>query len=248
MAETYRLKLLVDDTQVRALEARLGKMMGMTGATMKGDSTTEASGGGGIMGMAKNITKLAAMVIPVLAIRDMMKKMQSLMVESSPMLQAMLKLFQTSLLLIFRPIGDFVGFLLRPIMMVLLTQIALPFYRRFAPIMQQWGTMIGTRLANFLQTHIPTIMNLVPKLLEAAEKLIPFLLNPATALAGVVDNLISGLTGGVSNTIGEIGGTITGSAQESWNTIVEWFQTQADAIGTALGTPWNNSACAHFNL
>lgn len=157
MGEQYTLRLLVDDSQVRALEQRLGKMMGMTGST-QGSSP---SGGGGLLGgsIGKNIAKLSAIAIGVGSIVTIAKKIQSLAIESSPMLQAIMKLFNTSMLFIFRPIGDFIGFLLRPLMIFFMRNIAIPWYRLAAPIMRQWGSSIGNNLVAFLTDPFGGIIN-----------------------------------------------------------------------------------------
>jgi len=148
MGDQYTLKLLVDDSQVRALEQRLGKMMGLSGTTT--GAGQGGGGGAGVGGMAKNIAKLGAIAVGVTGILAIAKKMQSLVIESSPILQAMFKLFNTSLLFIFRPIGDFIGFFLRPLTIFFMRNIAIPFYRIAAPIMRQWGSSIGNGLVAFL--------------------------------------------------------------------------------------------------
>jgi len=157
MGDQYTLKLLVDDSQVRALEARLGKMMGLSGTTT--GSGGGQGGGGGVGGMAKNIAKLGAIAIGVAGVFAIAKKLQSLVIESSPMLQQIMKLFNTSILFIFRPIGDFIGFFLRPLTIFFMRNIAIPFYRIAAPIMRQWGSSIGNGLVAFLSDPFGAIFD-----------------------------------------------------------------------------------------
>ena len=49
--------------------------------------------------------------------------------DSSPLLKAMMSLFNTSIMLIFRPIGDMIGGFLRPIMLFFMKNIVIPFYK-----------------------------------------------------------------------------------------------------------------------
>ena len=69
------------------------------------------------------------------------------MISSSPMLQAMFKIMNTSLTLILRPIGDFFGSFLRPMSIYFLKEVAIPFFKKsgdFMKIGEQWGmTALG---------------------------------------------------------------------------------------------------------
>lgn len=147
-SDTYKLRVVIDDSKIKEIERRLS---GLGGGQSTGSSSSVANAFGGKGGMMKNLGKLAAIAIGVTAIVGLVKKITSLVVESSPMLQAMFKLFNTAILFIFRPIGDFIGFFLRPIMIFLLRNIAIPFYRVAAPLMRTWGAQLGTAVANFLK-------------------------------------------------------------------------------------------------
>jgi len=69
------------------------------------------------------------------------------MIASSPLLQAMFKIMNTSLTLILRPIGDFFGSFLRPMSIYFLKEIAIPFFMKNKKMMEmgeQWGrTALG---------------------------------------------------------------------------------------------------------
>ena len=67
----------------------------------------------------------------------------------SPMFQAIKKLLNFGIMMVLRPIGDFVGFLLRPIMVWMLRKLIIPFYTTFLPLAQQWGTDIGNLVTGF---------------------------------------------------------------------------------------------------
>lgn len=79
-----------------------------------------------------------------------MKKAISLGIESSPMMQQMLKLWKFGIMMIFRPIGDFFGFFLRPIFVMLLRKFIIPFYQEYLPLMQTMGMDLGEKVVNIL--------------------------------------------------------------------------------------------------
>jgi hypothetical protein len=70
--------------------------------------------------------------------------------DASPMFQQMLKLWKYGIMMILRPIGDFFGFVMRPIMILLLRKFIIPWYTKMYPQMMKWGTEIGTKLAGAL--------------------------------------------------------------------------------------------------
>lgn len=67
--------------------------------------------------------------------------------DSSPMFQQIYKLLNFGIMMILRPIGDFFGFLMRPIMIMLLRKFIIPWYTKMYPQMMKWGTEIGSKLA-----------------------------------------------------------------------------------------------------
>ena len=69
--------------------------------------------------------------------------------DSSPLLQAMMKLFNTSIMLIFRPIGDFIGGFIRPIMLFFMKNIVIPFYKKYKD-MGAIGEKMGKAALGFL--------------------------------------------------------------------------------------------------
>lgn len=172
MTETYNLRVLVDDSAVRKLEDRLNKIMGISGTGGKTGSSGGGIGGkGGFGQMAKSLGKLGMIGAGIAAILISVKKIAQLVVNSSPMLQGMFKLFNTSIMFIFRPIGDFIGFFLRPIMIMLLKG-SVEFYRAVGPLMREWGSGLGILVAD----GIMSIIN--------------FIKDPAAALSSLVDVFI----------------------------------------------------------
>ena len=72
-------------------------------------------------------------------------------IDSSPMFQQMLKLLNFGIMMILRPIGDFFGFLLRPIMVWMLRKLIIPFYQTYLPVAQQMGTDVGNFVVGFFE-------------------------------------------------------------------------------------------------
>ena len=169
MGEQYTLKVVIDDSKIRELEARLNKLgggssggsggggiAGMLGK-LGGGAGSGSGGVGGAGGMMKNMAKLGGIAIGIMGIFKAVKQIQGLILQSSPMLQGMMKLFNTTVLMILRPFGDFIGFFLRPIMIYLLRNIALPMYQLLAPPLRQWGSTIGNILIGFLTDPFGTL-------------------------------------------------------------------------------------------
>ena len=142
---TYTLKIALDDSKIRDLEKRLQAIM--SGTALGGANPVPAQGGNQ-KGIMENIMKLGAIAVGVTGVLALVQKIVSMTVDASPMLQQMLKLFNFSVMLILRPIGDFFGFFLRPLIIYFLRSVALPFYREWRPIMMQLGAFLGGQLVD----------------------------------------------------------------------------------------------------
>ncbi len=139
------MKLVIDDSALRKLEERMGKVMsGGGGSSSSGSSSNDTSSPMG------QLFKLGAIAAGIALLVVAVKKIVEKVVEASPALQAMFKLLDASVTLILRPFGDFVAFLLKPILIIFLTKVALPFYKLFQPLMQFLGTKIGEGVANIV--------------------------------------------------------------------------------------------------
>jgi len=84
-----------------------------------------------------------------------------MIIDSSPVMKSMLKLLNVGIMLILRPIGDFIGFMLRPLLIEFVRKVAIPAYRQGARFAKEWGTKMGKALlllftnpAEFLQKAI----------------------------------------------------------------------------------------------
>ena len=71
-------------------------------------------------------------------------------IDSSAMLQQMLKLLQFGVMLILKPIGDFFGFLMRPILILMLRKFIIPFYQKVYPWFVTQGAKLGDNIAGLL--------------------------------------------------------------------------------------------------
>jgi len=76
--------------------------------------------------------------------------------EASPMLQAMFKIMNTALTLFLRPIGDFIGGMLKPITMFFLREIAIPMLKKGKDFIK-FGEAFGKNILGFLLKPIETI-------------------------------------------------------------------------------------------
>jgi hypothetical protein len=142
----------VSDAQMLKELAKIGKGLGGTiGQAAKEDEKKQT----GLKGlMSGGLGKLGVIGMAVGVIMGVVK----MFISASPMLKSMLKLFQFGIMLILRPIGDFIGFMLRPIMLMVLTKFILPFYQNALPMMQAMGTMVGEVLVPIVEGIITGII------------------------------------------------------------------------------------------
>jgi len=76
--------------------------------------------------------------------------------EASPMLQQMLKIMNVAMTLFLRPIGDFIGGMLKPIMLFFLREIAVPMLNK-GKSMIKYGETFGKQVLGFLLKPVETI-------------------------------------------------------------------------------------------
>tara|TARA_R110000744_G_scaffold51412_1_gene110716 strand:- start:2785 stop:3927 length:1143 start_codon:yes stop_codon:yes gene_type:complete len=252
MGEQYTLKVVIDDSKIRELENRLNKLGGGSGGSSSGGggSSGGISGmlgklggsGGNNKGMAKNMAKIGGVAIGIMGISKMMKQITGLIVQSSPMLQGMMKLFNTSLMMIFRPIGDFVGFFLRPIMIYFLRNIALPMYQLLAPPLRQWGSALGNLFVDFMRDPLGTLSQILlnwnwydgigmTKILGGFE-----LLNKAL---GVLNIDLGGISLALSEAFTTALDLVVTGLTEAFAGITGFFTGASDAIILTLKPAWD---------
>lgn len=161
----YSLAIKLDDTQLNAAIKKLQDAFGAIDVSVSG-----GTGGGGrdakenqkrsrrsFERMRTALDKISKNSFQLIGIGIGITALVGLITKSSPMLSAMFKLMQLSVMLILRPIGDFIGFILKPIMMLILTQFIIPFYKTVYPIIKEWGPKIGEMIASLVRDPIGTI-------------------------------------------------------------------------------------------
>jgi len=106
----------------------------------------------------------------------------------SPMFQQMMKLMNFAVTMILRPIGDFFGFILRPVIIMLLRQFIMPWFKYVYPVMRTLGTDIGETLAKVLGGELKpsTILKDIFNIEEGNNPLQPFLDAVVDVTAGIV--------------------------------------------------------------
>ncbi len=216
-SNTYTLKIDIDDSKIKELERRLMAAMnggaGTSGMGGLGSKMTNAASGGGAGkagGIAGNIAKLGVIAIGVGSLVMLVSKLMGMIVDSSPMLKQMLKLLNFSVMLILRPIGDFIGFFLKPIIIFMLRNIILPWYKEWRKPMMQAGMKAGNAfvedpakslgsvgfggIVGYIVTHLDEIQNvfqLIPETINIyVQKLLALIPTPDfTALKAWLDGL-----------------------------------------------------------
>ena len=238
MAEQYILKVKIDDSDIRKLEKRLAALL--TGKSIGGMSGGGSSGAGGYnANMGKNLAKLGIIATGVVGLLALTKKVASVLISSSPMLQQVLKLLNFSIMLIFRPIGDFIGFLLRPIMVMFLRKFIIPWYTTALPVMTKLGAFIGDFVSKLMgKDGIEGIAASLGLIGVAVAGGIGITMASAKLAGAVLTNMISygGKMAGVNfskQAIGTTGGQTGLKATSTW----KQFSAQITNLKSALKFP-----------
>ena len=153
-------------------------------------------------------------------------------IESSPLLQQMLKLQKFGVMMLLRPIASFFGMVMRPIMILMLRKFIIPFYQKYMPVMMKLGDTLGTGIANWLNN-----------LFGGGTKMEQFLA-ALTGLGGGIGLLIAGKAGlkGVSLLLN---GKVFTEAFKGFNLLVpdltmkfpDWFKKWVGITKTPVTTP-----------
>ena len=135
---------IMDKTEDFGKNNRVGKMMAGSYGKFKGNDKKSKSGKamgalGGVAGKVPQLVKLAGIGAALAGGAGLGK----MIVDSSPMLKSMLKLLNVGVMLILRPIGDFIGFMLRPLLLHFVKEVAIPAYKKGAGLAKEWGTKMG---------------------------------------------------------------------------------------------------------
>ena len=141
-------------------KTKAGKILGKNKQKFAKTKGGKAAGkAGGVMaGMGKKIpqaVKLAGIGAALAGGAGLAK----MVIDSSPMLKAMLKLLNVGVMLILRPIGDFIGFMLRPLLLHFVRKVAIPAYRSGSKLAKELGPKMGKALL-LLFTDLPGFFDL----------------------------------------------------------------------------------------
>jgi len=148
-------------------------------------------------------------------------------IDVSPVFQSMLKLLNFGFMLILRPIGDFFGFIMRPVMILLLRKFIIPFYQFLYPKLMKLGTEIGESLSGKLGAILSGDPEKILKEFFGFDKENDLFTNFTNAVIGITTIL-----GGA----GIAGVTLYGSLL-AFRTLVGTINTALEALGLKAPTP-----------
>jgi hypothetical protein len=84
-----------------------------------------------------------------------------LIIDSSPVLQSILKILNVGIMLMLRPIGDFIGFVLRPLMIQFVKQVAIPYYKDYSKHAKTLGSKLGGQLMAFINNPLGSLSMMI---------------------------------------------------------------------------------------
>jgi hypothetical protein len=220
--------------------AALAKAMGGGGKGGKGKGSI-----GGLAGIAgKGMLLLGGIGVAIGAILGAVKAISG----SSPMLKQMFKLMNFGIMMIFRPIGDFIGFMLRPILVMLLRNFIIPWYKDAMPIMQSMGAIFGSSMAtdliNFFKHPEQVIADGLQSLLTGTAETVTSMLNGTFDWATFSTDLLATLkTVFVDwNPLVQIGAVLGRAfAQVDWDSVDGVFSGVGAAFNTAVQKAWDDA-------
>ena len=146
-------KDLSADANRPLLEEKMEKQATMKDAEEKYKESRGGQGGAmgklveGISGMKEFAQKHKTGILIGAASAGVLIGILKKALDASPMFQQMTKLLKFGIMMILRPIGDFFGFLFRPILIMLLRKFIIPWYTKMYPVMMKMGNAIGEKLS-----------------------------------------------------------------------------------------------------
>ena len=151
---------IMDKTENFGKTNRVGKMMAGGYGKFRGKDKKSKSGKamgavGGVAGKVPQLVKLAGIGAALAGGAGLGK----MIVDSSPMLKSMLKLLNVGVMLILRPIGDFVGFMLRPLLLEFVKKVAIPAYKSGSKLAKEWGDKAGKAMV-MMFTDMPAFLQM----------------------------------------------------------------------------------------
>ena len=144
------MSAVTPDDDIIEVKLSKGSISALAKAMGGGGGKSPGTQGGALSGLlkmgGKGMMKLGVIGVAIGSILGVVKTLAG----SSPMLKQMMKLMNFGIMMIFRPIGDFIGFLLRPIIVLLLRNFIIPWYKDAMPVMKAVGAFVGGTIAGGL--------------------------------------------------------------------------------------------------
>jgi len=137
--------------------SKLGQSLSKTFRPLK---AAFAKVGGAIKGLWGGLKKSGMLPGIFMGVSVAVGAVMAKVISSSPLLQAMLKLFSTGMTLIFRPIGDFIGSVLRPVMITFIKDVAVPLFQAAKPLVKQ-GEGIGKLLMGWITDPVKAMVSAI---------------------------------------------------------------------------------------
>jgi hypothetical protein len=204
-----------EETFLERMQRRLG--VERVAAAAAGAAPAGAAAAGGAAGGA------ALVVIAIQAVIQLIKQILEYLRKMSPLLGGVFKLIETSIMLFVKPLADFVGYLLKPIVMLLLRFFILPFYRTIMPTIVSMGKVWDEIFTNFMRPIMPILKEAAEIIGNVLPILYPIIVAPLLApLAAIL---------GVVTTISATIKAIKDAAEWIWEKI-KWL---ADKLGGFFG-------------
>jgi len=184
--------------------------------------------GKGLSAMGEFAKKHAAGILIGAGAAGTLLKVLKMAFDASPMFQQMRKLLNFGVMMILRPIGDFFGFLMRPILVMLLRKFIIPWYTTLYPKMIKWGDYLGNIVAAIMGLSFDNLIS-------------NFTFTPRD------DDPLFGKQGAISKWAKELedfdwGTTLTSNISAVtafWSSIETFFKNVAGAINENLYGYWN---------
>ncbi|MGQ9642009.1 MAG: hypothetical protein ACUVUF_07805 [Candidatus Bathycorpusculaceae bacterium] len=237
----------------------LKDVVGIVGVTVGGGGGggtgvfAGVAGGGAEGGAGGAVAAIAVLVM----IATVIKRIWDLLVSSSGILKAISRMFTTTFQMFIRPFADFLGLLLKPILVILLRYIAIPFYRSLLPMIKQVSQLFEAVISPILKEVAPIIVEILKyaaiPLLIAILAAVMLLVAPLMVIAFIIksilafvewmrDTFIPALTGlgsaivsGVQGALTALGNAVVGAVTWVYDSLVNIGKTISGFITTALG-------------
>lgn len=172
--QDYTLIIKIDDSQLqRQIEKLQGIFTGGGSSSSQSPITKQTAAGVAAMknvsskmdAMSKmwkqygeHIASIAKNTLALVGIGTSAAAILALLTQSSPILQSQFKILEQMMTLVLRPFGNFLGMILRPVMILLLRNVIIP----FSKFMDSQGVKEGGRIGSNILNPLNPTPNVVP--------------------------------------------------------------------------------------